>query len=126
MAQPGKHQSEGHGPPISTKGSARGPDHGQLDFELAFFAGVLERQPDYVDVLRILGNLLTLKGRFAEGLQIDQRLVQLRPVDALAHYAGESVSAATEVLPAADIVRQIASGAETLLRDRIHGLDLGQ
>ena len=86
MAQPGKHQSEGHGPPISTKGSARGPDHGQLDFELAFFAGVLERQPDYVDVLRILGNLLTLKGRFAEGLQIDQRLVQLRPVDALAHY----------------------------------------
>jgi hypothetical protein len=27
-----------------------------------------------------------LKGRFAQGLQIDKRLVQLRPNDALAHY----------------------------------------
>ena len=33
-----------------------------------------------------MGNLLTLKGRFADGLQIDKRLVQLRPNDALAHY----------------------------------------
>jgi nitronate monooxygenase len=47
------------------------------------------------------------------------------PVGALAHYAGESVSAATEVLPAASIVRQIADGAETLLRERIRGLGLG-
>jgi NAD(P)H-dependent flavin oxidoreductase YrpB (nitropropane dioxygenase family) len=46
-------------------------------------------------------------------------------VDALAHYAGESVGAATEVLPAADIVRQIAGGAETLLRDRMRDLGLG-
>jgi len=86
MAQPGKHQSEGQGAPASTKLSARGPDHSQMEFELAFFTGVLEQQPDYVDVLRILGNLLTLKGRYADGLQIDQRLVQLRPSDALAHY----------------------------------------
>lgn len=46
------------------------------------------------------------------------------PVDALAHYAGESVSAATEVLPAAEIVRQIADGAETLLRDRTRDLGI--
>src|SRR5262249_47340152 len=39
-----------------------------------------------VDVLRVMGNLLTLKGRYAEGLQVDRRLVQLRPSDALAHY----------------------------------------
>lgn len=46
-------------------------------------------------------------------------------VDALPHYAGESVDAATEVLPAAVIVRQIADGAETLLRDRMRDLGLG-
>src|SRR6266567_5190013 len=46
------------------------------------------------------------------------------PVDALAHYAGESVSAATEVLPAAEIVRQIADGAEALLRDRLRDLSV--
>jgi tetratricopeptide (TPR) repeat protein len=86
MAQPGKHFSDGTGLPTPTRASTRVPDQSQLDFELSFFAGVLERLPDYVDVLRILGNLLTLKGRFAEGLRIDQCLVRLRPSDALAHY----------------------------------------
>ena len=32
------------------------------------------------------GNNLTLKGRYADGLQIDKRLVGLRPQDPLAHY----------------------------------------
>ena len=61
-------------------------DLNQLDFELDFFGGILERHPDYIDVLRVQGNNLTLKGRFAEGLHIDKRLVQLRPSDPLAHY----------------------------------------
>jgi tetratricopeptide (TPR) repeat protein len=86
MAQQGKHFNEGSEPPSTTHALARVPDQNQLDFELDFFGGILARQPDYVDVLRIMGNLLTLKGRFAEGLQIDKRLVQLRPNDPLAHY----------------------------------------
>jgi tetratricopeptide (TPR) repeat protein len=86
MAQPGKHFSEGGGAGAPTRSAVRVPDQAQLDFELDFFAGVVGRLPDYVDALRILGNLLTLKGRFIEGLRIDQRLVRLRPNDALAHY----------------------------------------
>ena len=86
MAQPSKHFNEGPEPPSAGNVLARGADQNQLDFELAFFEGVLARKPDYVDALRIMGNLLTLKGRFAEGMQIDKRLVQLRPSDALAHY----------------------------------------
>jgi len=58
----------------------------QLDFELSFYEGILQRRADYVEVLRVMGNLLTLKGRFADGLVIDKRLVHLRPNDALAHY----------------------------------------
>jgi tetratricopeptide (TPR) repeat protein len=58
----------------------------QLDFELDFFEGVLHRNPDFVDALRVHGNNLTLKGRYADGLKIDRRLVDLRPRDALAHY----------------------------------------
>jgi tetratricopeptide (TPR) repeat protein len=33
-----------------------------------------------------MGNNLTLKGRYAQGLQIDKRLIYLRPNDPLAHY----------------------------------------
>src|SRR5262249_12500032 len=61
-------------------------DQSQLEFEINFFAGILDRYPDYIDVLRVQGNNLTLKGRYAEGLHIDKRLVQLRPSDPLVHY----------------------------------------
>ena len=86
MAHQGKPYSEGPEPAATGEPPARTADQNQLDFELDFFSGVLARHADYVDVLRIMGNLLTLKGRFAEGLQVDKRLVQLRPNDALAHY----------------------------------------
>ena len=85
MAQQGK-PSHSEPEPAASGPSVRSADQSQVDFELDFFAGVLGRNPDHVDALRVMGNLLTLKGRFAEGLQIDKRLVQLRPHDALAHY----------------------------------------
>ena len=86
MAQQGKPPHEG--PETTSAGGAlaRAADQSQLDFEIEFFGRILERHPDYVDVLRVQGNNLTLKGRYPEGLQIDKRLVQLRPGDALAHY----------------------------------------
>ena len=86
MAHQGKQPDEGSQPTSTSSPLARLADQSQLDFELDFFSAVLQRYPDYVDVLRVLGNLLTLKGRYAEGLQVDRRLVQLRPTDALAHY----------------------------------------
>ena len=75
MAQPGKHSDQGPGSSASSKLTGREADLSQLDFELEFFNGILERSPDYVDVLRVLGSLLSLKGRFAEGLKIDKKLV---------------------------------------------------
>jgi tetratricopeptide (TPR) repeat protein len=73
--------------PLSTSHAlVKAPDQSQLDFEIDFFAGILDRHPEYVDVLRVQGNNLTLKGRYAEGLHIDKRLIQLRPSDPLVHY----------------------------------------
>jgi tetratricopeptide (TPR) repeat protein len=86
MAYQGKHSNEGHEPTSVGNPANRLTDQDQLDFELEFFGGVLKRHPDYVDVLRVMGNLLTRMNRFVEGLQVDKRLVQLRPNDALAHY----------------------------------------
>ena len=77
----GKHEESAAASALS-----RPADLTQLDFELDFFAGILDRYPDYIDVLRVQGNNLTLKGRYAEGMQIDRRLIQLRPSDPLAHY----------------------------------------
>lgn len=73
-------------PTSTTETPTRLFDQSQLDFEISFFGSILKRRPDYVDVLRVLGNGLTLKGRYGEGLAIDRRLVRLRPRDPLAHY----------------------------------------
>jgi tetratricopeptide (TPR) repeat protein len=78
----GKHEESAS----TSSALARPADMSQLDFELDFFGRILDRHPDYIDVLRVQGNNLTLKGRYAEGLHIDKRLVQLRPGDPLAHY----------------------------------------
>jgi tetratricopeptide (TPR) repeat protein len=86
MAHQGKQFNEGAKPPSAGNPVAHLTDQNQIDFELDFFGGVLERAPDYVDVLRVMGHLLTLKGRYTEGLQVDRRLVALRPTDPLAHY----------------------------------------
>lgn len=71
---------------IASAPSRSAEKQSQLDFELDFYAGILHRNPDFVDALRVHGNNLTLKGRYADGLKIDRRLVELRPHDCLAHY----------------------------------------
>jgi tetratricopeptide (TPR) repeat protein len=75
------------GASIST-GEQRAPvkQESQLDFELDFFEAILNNNPDHIDALRAHSNNLSLKGRHADSLKIDRRLVDLRPKDALAHY----------------------------------------
>jgi tetratricopeptide (TPR) repeat protein len=86
MAHQGKHSNEGSEPVTVGSVLNRMANQSQLDFELDFYGGILDRNPCYVDALRAHANNLTLKGRYAEGLQVDKRLVQLRPNDPLAHY----------------------------------------
>jgi Flp pilus assembly protein TadD len=57
-----------------------------LDLEIGFMEGVIRRDPGHVEALQILGDDYTRRDRFADGLRIDQRLVQLRPRDPLVHY----------------------------------------
>lgn len=80
MAHQEKHEEATGSQPV------RLAEQSQLDFEIDFYGEILKHNPGYVDVLRVLGTNLTLKGLFAQGLQIDRRLVQLRPNDPLAHY----------------------------------------
>jgi len=86
MAHQGKHSNESSETASVGNALSRLANQSQLDFELDFFGGILERHPCFVDALRAHANNLTLKGRYAEGLQYDKRLVQMRPIDPLAHY----------------------------------------
>jgi tetratricopeptide (TPR) repeat protein len=52
-----------------------------LDIEIGFMEGVVQRDPKYVEALQILGDDYTRRGKFHEGLRIDEQLVQLRPRD---------------------------------------------
>ncbi len=57
-----------------------------LDQEILFLEGIIRRDESYVEALQILGDDYTSRGRYAEGLKIDERLSKLRPEDSLVHY----------------------------------------
>ncbi len=59
---------------------------GQLDFDVDFFEKLLVQNGDSVEVLRVLGELVSKKRFLQRAVEIDQRLVQLIPVDILARY----------------------------------------
>jgi len=57
-----------------------------LDVRIEFIEGLVRRDPDYVDALQLLGDHYTQRGRYAEGLQVDERLARLRPDEPLVFY----------------------------------------
>ena len=59
---------------------------GLIDLQIDLYERILARNPDYVLVLRALGELLALKGRYDRSLEIDRRLVLLVPHDCVARY----------------------------------------
>ena len=57
-----------------------------LDIEIQFLEGVIERDRRYVEALQLLGDDYTRRGRFKDGLKVDRRLARLCPSDPLVHY----------------------------------------
>jgi len=58
----------------------------ELDVKIDFIEGLVRREPGYIDALQLLGDHYTQRGRYAEGLKVDERLARLRPDDALVFY----------------------------------------
>src|ERR1039457_3445208 len=67
------------------KKSSRASQH-DLDIKIEFMEGLVRRDPDYVDALQLLGDHYTQRGRFTEGLKVDERLARLDPENALVFY----------------------------------------
>jgi len=57
-----------------------------LDAKIEFMEGLVRRDPEYVDALQLLGDHYTERGRFAEGLQVDERLARLEPGNPVVFY----------------------------------------
>jgi tetratricopeptide (TPR) repeat protein len=81
--RPGDSSSDLPSPETSTR---RLREQSQIEFEIDFLGRVLERDPFYVDALRVHATNLAAKGQFGRALQIDRRLVRLIPDDAIAWY----------------------------------------
>jgi len=57
-----------------------------LDTKIGFLEGLIRRDPDYVDALQLLGDHYTQRGRYLDGLKVDERLARLEPRNALVFY----------------------------------------
>src|SRR5213594_62211 len=89
-----------------------------LDIEIRFIEGVVRRAPEFIEALQILGDDYTRRGRFADGLKLDEQLARLRPDDALVHYnlacsyslTGQFASASTRCIARLTWVTAISNG----------------
>lgn len=61
-------------------------DRRDLDVRIQFIEGLVRRDPGYVDALQLLGDHYTQRGRYTEGLEVDERLARLNPENALVFY----------------------------------------
>lgn len=55
-------------------------------YEISFYEGLLEKNPNYSEVLSLLSELYTKTGQHEKGLATDLRLTKLRPEDPIVHY----------------------------------------
>lgn len=61
-------------------------ERSQLEFESEFFEAILARSPNYVEVLRSYGELLSRQGKREKAVQVDQQLSELLPSDCIVAY----------------------------------------
>jgi tetratricopeptide (TPR) repeat protein len=57
-----------------------------IDFEIYFYESLLARTPDFPQALIALGEAYTKKGLFGKGLEADEKLLKLRPLDEVVYY----------------------------------------
>lgn len=61
-------------------------EQNDLDVEISFLEGVVQRDRNYVEALQLLGDDYTKRGRLNDGLAIDRKLARLCPQDPLVFY----------------------------------------
>ena len=57
-----------------------------LDVKIQFMEGLVRRDAQFTDALQLLGDHYTQRGRYEEGLLVDERLARLEPKNPLVFY----------------------------------------
>jgi tetratricopeptide (TPR) repeat protein len=57
-----------------------------LDVKIQFMEGIVRRDPDYIEALQLLGDHYTQRGKFEQGLKVDEQLSRLEPRNPLVFY----------------------------------------
>jgi tetratricopeptide (TPR) repeat protein len=70
----------------STRKKSSRASQRDLDTRIEFMEGLVRRDPYYTDALQLLGDHYTRRGRFADGLKVDERLARLEPQSAVVFY----------------------------------------
>src|SRR5690242_16255842 len=71
---------------ISARKKMRRRESKDLDIKIQFMEGIVRRDPAYVEALQLLGDHYTQRGRFDEGLKVDEQLSRLEPTNPLVFY----------------------------------------
>jgi tetratricopeptide (TPR) repeat protein len=58
----------------------------ELDVKISFLEGLTRRDAEYLEALQILGDHYTQRGRYEDGLKVDQRLSRLQPHSPIVFY----------------------------------------
>lgn len=71
---------------VSHEHPAAGREIRDAEWEIRFYEDIIKRNPNYVEVLTLLGNLYTGRKLYTKGLEVDRRLASLRQDDPIVHY----------------------------------------
>ncbi len=57
-----------------------------IEFEIQFYEKILADTPNFIEALRVIGDLYTRAGYWQKGLEVDLRLSELKEDDAMVFY----------------------------------------
>ena len=71
---------------ISARKKMKRQESKDLDIKIQFMEGIVRRDPEYIEALQLLGDHYTQRGRYDQGLKVDEQLSRLEPRNPLVFY----------------------------------------
>ena len=71
---------------ISARKKMKRQESKDLDIKIQLMEGIVRRDPEYIEALQLLGDHYTQRGRYDQGLKVDEQLSRLEPRNPLVFY----------------------------------------